>query len=236
MDGGRVKAGGDRRDPRDFLRASHRPSEAEVHARRIANEFLRGFRFFQDVGKCVTVFGSARFPEGHPYYELAREVGKQLARAGYAVMTGGGPGIMEAANRGAKEGGGRSLGCNIELPREQEPNPFLDEWLDFEYFFVRKVMLVKYSSGFVLCPGGFGTMDEAFETLNLMLTGKIENFPVVLMGEDYWRHLGTFARDSMVAAGTISERDLDLVYRTDDPAEAVDYITKHVVAVVGEEG
>lgn len=184
-----MKAGGDRRDPRDFLRVSHRPSEAEVHARRIANEFLRGFRFFHDVGRCVTVFGSARFPEGHRYYELAREVGKQLARAGYAVMTGGGPGIMEAANRGAKEGGGRSLGCNIELPREQEPNPFLDEWLDFEYFFVRKVMLVKYSSGFVLCPGGFGTMDEAFETLNLMHTGKIEDFPVVLMGEDYWRHL-----------------------------------------------
>jgi hypothetical protein len=230
-----MSAGADRRDPRDFLRAPHRPSEAEVHARRIANEFLRGFRFFRDVGRCVSVFGSARFPEGHPYYELARETGKQLALAGYAVMTGGGPGIMEAANRGAKEGGGTSLGCNIELPREQEPNPFLDEWLDFDYFFVRKVMLVKHSSGFVLCPGGFGTMDEAFETLTLMQTGKIENFPVVLMGDDYWRHLSTFVRDSMVAAGTISERELDLVYRTDDPAEAVEYISRRAGRADAEE-
>ena len=227
---------GDRRDPRDFLRASHRPSEEEVHARRIANEFLRGFRFFRDVGACVTVFGSARFSAGHEYYELARAIGRHLADAGYAVMTGGGPGVMEAANRGAKEGGGRSLGCNIELPMEQEPNPFLDEWLDFDYFFVRKVMLVKYSSGFVLCPGGLGTMDEAFETLTLMQTGKIQNFPVVLVGQDYWQHLTTFVQDSMVAAGTVSEQDLDLVYRTDDPADAVEYISKRARPVVAEGG
>ncbi len=223
---------GDRREPRDFLRVAHRPSEAEIHARRIANEFLQGFRFFQEVDRCVTVFGSARFPEGHRYYELAREAGRQLARAGYTVMTGGGPGIMEAANRGAKEGGGRSLGCNIELPQEQEPNPFLDEWLDCDYFFVRKVMLVKHSTGFVLFPGGFGTMDEAFETLTLMQTGKIENFPVVFMGEDYWQHLRIFVRDSMVEAGTISEEDLDLVYRTDDPAEAVAHISERSKAIV----
>ena len=228
--------GANERDPRRFLQASHRPSEADVHARRIANEFLRGFRFFQELGRCVTVFGSARFEEGHPYYEMARETGRELAGAGFTVMTGGGPGIMEAANRGAKEGGGRSLGCNIELPMEQEPNPFLDEWLDFDYFFVRKVMLVKYSTGFVLCPGGFGTMDEAFETLTLMQTRKIENFPVVLMGDEYWQHLDSFVQNSMVAAATIDEEDLDLVSRTDDPREAVQLISKGARALAAEPG
>ena len=218
---------GDRRDPRDFLRVAHRPSEAEVHARRIANEFLRGFRFFRDVGRCVTVFGSARFPEGHAYYELARETGRHLARAGYAVMTGGGPGIMEAANRGAKEGGGRSLGCNIELPEEQEPNPFLDEWLDFDYFFVRKVMLVKYSCAFVTLPGGYGTLDEIFETLTLIQTGKVARFPMVAMGTDYWEKLIDFARTRMLEEGTIAEDEVD-VFSTDGPEEAVAHIVETV--------
>ncbi len=208
----------------NLLKTAQRPSEDVMHARRIGNEFLRGFRFFQDIEDCVTVFGSARFPEDHVFYNMARRTGAALARAGYTVMTGGGPGIMEAANRGARESGGRSLGCNVELPREQKPNPFLDEWMDFNYFFVRKVMLVKYSRGFIMLPGGLGTMDEAFETLTLMQTGKIENFPVVFMGADYWQHLRTFIRETMVAAQTISESDLDLGTLTDDPNEAVEYI------------
>src|SRR5205085_4974507 len=152
-------------------------------------QFLRGFRHLHFVGPCVTVFGSARFHEDHPYYALARQVGSQLALAGFTVMTGGGPGIMEAANRGAKDVGGRSVGCNIKLPQEQKPNPHLDTWIDFEYFFVRKTMLVKYSYAFVVMPGGFGTLDELFEVATLIQTGKLEDFPVALMGKDYWAPL-----------------------------------------------
>ena len=210
-----------------FLAEAHEPSEDELLAGRIHDEFLRGFRFFRDVRNCVTVFGSARFPESHPYYELARATGRALAGAGFTVMTGGGPGIMEAANRGAKEGGGRSLGCNIRLPQEQEPNPYLDKWMEFEYFFARKVMLVKYSCGFVLMPGGYGTMDEAFETLTQIQTEKIRNFPIVLMGSEYWHHLRPFLRQTMVEAGTISESDLDLFWATDEPDEAVQHILDH---------
>jgi uncharacterized protein (TIGR00730 family) len=139
-------------------------------------EFLRGFRALHFVGPCVTVFGSARFPETHPYYVLGRQLGARLARAGFTVMTGGGPGLMEAANRGAREAGGRSVGCNIELPQEQSPNPYLDRWITFEHFYVRKVMLVKYSYAFVALPGGFGTLDEIFETAVLIQTGKIRDF------------------------------------------------------------
>jgi hypothetical protein len=211
-------------EDRAFLAEAHRPSEDEILARTIQNEFLRGFRFFKDTRNCITGFGSARFPETHEYYRLAQEMGRRLARAGFTVMTGGGPGIMEALNRGAREGGGRSLGCNIELPEEQEPNPYLDEWIECKYFFARKVMLVKYSSGFVLFPGGFGTMDEMFETLTLIQTGKIRNFPVVVMGSGYWRHLRPFVMDTMVQAGTISSEDLDLFYATDDPEEAMRHI------------
>ena len=157
---------------------------------RIFFEFLRGFRSLHFVGPCVTVFGSARFPDGHRYYEMAREVGGGLGRRpGFTVMTGGGPGVMEAANRGAREAGGRSVGCNIELPHEQKPNPYLDFFLEFRYFFVRKVMLVKYSYGFVVLPGGFGTLDEIFETATLIQTGKIPGFPLVLMGSEYWKDL-----------------------------------------------
>jgi uncharacterized protein (TIGR00730 family) len=207
-----------------FLEGGHRPSDDQLLARKISNEFLRGFRFFRDVRNCVTAFGSARFQEGHPYYELARATGAELARAGFTVMTGGGPGIMEAANRGAKEAGGVSLGCNIQLPQEQEPNPWLDEWLECHYFFARKVMMVKYSCGFILFPGGFGTMDEAFETLTLIQTGKIEDFPIVLMGSEYWRHLQPFVNQTMVDSGTISPSDLEVVYATDDPEEAARYL------------
>lgn len=188
---------------------------------RILWEFVRGFRALHFVGPCVTVFGSARFPETHPYYDLARELGSRLARAGFTVMTGGGPGIMEAANRGAHEAGGRSIGCNIALPHEQKPNPYLDRWVEFRYFFVRKVMLVKYSYAFVALPGGFGTMDEIFECATLIQTGKIEHFPLVLMGSLYWQPLLDFLRDTMVRRGTIAAADLARFTVTDSPAEAV---------------
>ena len=192
---------------------------------RIFVECIRGFRQLHFIGPCVTVFGSARFEEEHAYYKLAREVGRRLAEAKYAVMTGGGPGVMEAANRGAKDGGGLSVGCNIELPMEQEPNAYLDRYVDFHYFFVRKVMLVKYSDAFVVMPGGFGTMDEVFETAVLIQTGKIESFPIVLMGSDYWKGPLAFIRSTMVEQGVISPGDADILHLTDDPDEALAYIT-----------
>jgi len=197
---------------------------------RIAWELLKGFRALHFVGPCATVFGSARFAPGHRYYELARSVGRLLAEAGFTVMTGGGPGIMEAANRGAKEGGGRSIGCNIELPKEQRPNPYLDRWIDFRYFFVRKVMLVKYSFGFIILPGGFGTLDEIFETAVLVQTGKIEGFPIILMGSDYWHDMLAFLRDGALRARTIEQRDYDRLVVTDSPEEAV----RHIVRVTTE--
>ena len=167
------------------------------------------------------MFGSARFGEGHPYYEMAREVGGRLALSGFTVMTGGGPGVMEAANRGAHEAGGYSVGCNIELPREQHPNPHLDLFVEFRYFFVRKVMLVKYSYAFVVLPGGFGTMDEVFETATLIQTGKISGFPVVLMGADYWAPLLDFVRGTLVPRGAVAPADLGIFTVTDSPEEAV---------------
>ncbi|HLF83834.1 MAG TPA: TIGR00730 family Rossman fold protein [Blastocatellia bacterium] len=199
---------------------------------RIVREFLRGFRVLHFVGPCVTVFGSARFTEDHPYYRLARQVGSRLSKIGFTVMTGGGPGIMEAANRGAKETGGHSIGCNIELEFEQKPNPYLDEVLTFRYFFVRKVMLVKYSYGFVVMPGGVGTMDELFEAVTLIQTRKIQNFPVVLMCREYWRPLeGLLKR--MVRAGTIDAADLNLLLMTDSVDEAMAHIQKHAVQQFG---
>lgn len=191
---------------------------------RIAAEFIRGFRALHFVGPCVTVFGSARFPESHPYYALARETGARLADAGFTVMTGGGPGIMEAANRGAKDAGGRSVGCNIVLPQEQRPNDYLDRWVTFRYFFIRKVMLVKYSYAFVVMPGGFGTLDEVFETIVLIQTGKIHHFPIVLMGREFWAGMIDFVRNTLLKHGTISPEDLSLVTITDSPREAVEHI------------
>ena len=184
-------------------------------------EFLKGFESLGDLGPCVTVFGSARFGEDHRYYQVARDLGKALAENGYAVLTGGGPGIMEAANRGAKEAGGRSFGCNIKLPMEQKPNPFVDDFIEFEHFFIRKVMLVKYSSAFAVMPGGFGTLDEIFEVVTLIQTGKLDNFPIVAMGGGFWDHMASFIRKTMIDERTISPEDLELIARVDTVEEAV---------------
>lgn len=189
---------------------------------RIGAEFLRGLRTFHFLGPCVTVFGSARVAEDDPEYEKAREVGRLLARAGFTVMTGGGPGLMEAANRGAREAGGRSVGCNIILPHEQMPNAYLDRFVTFHYFFIRKVMLLKYSYGFIVLPGGFGTLDEVFETVTLVQTGKIRDFPIVLMDDGFWGDLIGFMRSRLVATGKVDEADLSLLTVTDSPQEAVD--------------
>ena len=191
---------------------------------RICGEFLRGFRALHFVGPCVTVFGSARFPETHPYYVLGRQLGGQLARAGFTVMTGGGPGLMEAANRGAREVGGRSVGCNIELPQEQRPNPYLDRWITFRHFYVRKVMLVKYSYAFVALPGGFGTLDEMFEVATLVQTGKVKEFPIVLLGQEYWRPLTDFVRNRLMVEGTIDPGDAQILFATDSVEEAVTHV------------
>src|SRR5262245_31980943 len=213
---------------RVFLSGPRARLEELARVIRIAGEFIKGFRKFHFVGPCVTVFGSARFKEDHPYYTLARDIGRRLATAGATVMTGGGPGIMEAANRGAKEAGGYSIGCNIQLPLEQKPNPYLDRWVTFRYFFVRKVLLVKYSYAFVIMPGGFGTLDELFEAVTLIQTRKIESFPVVLVGTDYWKPLLDFARNTLIRAGTIAPEDINLLTPTDS-AEVVEGIVKNAL-------
>lgn len=186
----------------------------------VFQEFVRGCRGLFDVGPAVTVFGSARFPEDHRYYALARETGRRLAEAGYAVITGGGPGVMEAANRGARDGGGLSVGCNIRLPKEQQPNPYLDRMLSFDHFFVRKVMLVKYSSAFILMPGGLGTLDEIFETATLIQTGKIRRFPLIAMGTEYWGPILSTLGDQALREGTIAEGEI-AVFSTDSAEDAV---------------
>ena len=191
---------------------------------RMFHEFVTGCRSLYDVGLAVTVFGSARFDEHHRYYRLARDLGRALAERKYAVVTGGGPGIMEAANRGAREGGGLSIGCNIVLPHEQKPNPYLDRVVNFDYFFVRKVMLVKYSEAFVLMPGGYGTLDEIFETVTLVQTGKIRHFPIVAMGRDYWQGMLDFISDTMFREGAAAEGEVGGFLVTDSVAEAVDHI------------
>jgi len=193
---------------------------------RVFLEFLRGFEALDFAGRCVTVFGSARFDEDHAYYQMARNLGRRLAEEGFVVMTGGGPGIMEAANRGAKEAGGLSLGCNIQLPMEQKPNPYLDRFVEFEHFFVRKVMLVKYSCAFVVMPGGFGTLDEMFETLTLIQCHKIDQFPMVAMGTAFWGAIREFVSKSLVAENTISPKDLDLIRVTDSVDDVVAMICR----------
>jgi uncharacterized protein (TIGR00730 family) len=195
---------------------------------RIQAEFVEGFDALASVGPAVSVFGSARTPTGHPMYGQARELGQMLAQRGYAVITGGGPGIMEAANRGCREGGGLSIGCNIELPMEQGLNPYVDLGVEFRYFFVRKVMFVKYADAFVIFPGGFGTLDELFEALTLIQTKKVQDFPVVLIGRDYWGGLIDWIRQTLVAEAAIAPEDADLLRLTDDPDEACEIIEAYV--------
>ena len=191
-------------------RLLERPRRPEIldtdpwRALRILSEFVEGFDALAAIGPAVSVFGSARTPEGHPHYELARQIGRLLAESGYAVITGGGPGAMEAANRGCKEGGGLSVGCNIELPHEQDLNAYVDLGVEFRYFFARKTMFVKYADAFVILPGGFGTLDELFEALTLIQTGKISHFPVILVGSEYWRGLLDWVREVLLEYNAIS--------------------------------
>jgi hypothetical protein len=193
-----------------------------LHARKIGDEFLRGFDTVADLPKpAVTIFGSARVEEGHRAYQQAREVGRRFAEAGFTVVTGGGPGVMEGANRGARDGGGLSVGLNIVLPHEQESNPYLDVSIVFEHFYVRKTMFVKAAEGFVIFPGGFGTLDELFEAMTLIQTEKILEFPVVLVDSEYWQGLFDWIRDTLLAHGMISPEDWDNLYVTDDLEEAV---------------
>jgi uncharacterized protein (TIGR00730 family) len=194
---------------------------------RVFKQFIKGFRTLHFVGPCITVFGSARFKEDHPYYKQAVEFGKRIAGMGFTTLTGGGPGIMEAANRGAFENGGQSVGCNILLPFEQHVNPYIHKSITFEHFFVRKVLLVKYSYAFIIMPGGFGTMDEFFETLTLVQTKTITQFPIVLFGKEFYKELWDTMED-MAKRGTISPEDMNLVLLTDDFDEAMDHIRHYV--------
>ena len=193
---------------------------------RIAIEFIRGFRALHFVGPCVTIFGSARFAPDHPYCEQARSLASILGKAGFTIVTGGGPAIMQSANRGAREVNAPSIGVNIILPHEQSANPFLDKVVTFYYFFVRKVMLVKYSYGFVIFPGGFGTLDELTEALTLIQTGKLYDFPIILVGKQYWQGLIDWLRASPLKEGTISKEDLDMLVLTDDLNEAAGHLTR----------
>lgn len=217
---------------RVFLEGPHSRLRELLILVRAARDFIHGFRVLHFVGPCVTVFGSARLPAGHEYYELGRRVGGALTGLGFTVMTGGGPGVMEAANRGAREAGGRSVGCNITLEHEQVPNPYLDRYVTCHYFFVRKVLLFKYSYAFVVLPGGLGTLDELTEALTLIQTGKIQQFPVVLMGASYWQPFTDLLKE-MVAFGTISVADLNLFLVTDDVSKAMAHIEHHSVRRFG---
>jgi uncharacterized protein (TIGR00730 family) len=193
---------------------------------RIMGEFVEGFDTLSDVRNAVSIFGSARTKADDPYYEKAVETARLLARQGVPIITGGGPGIMEAANRGAQEGNGLSIGCNIELPFEQGTNPYVERSINFRYFFVRKTMFVKYSTAFIVFPGGFGTMDELFEALTLIQTGKVTMFPVVLFGREYWHGMIQWLEDRVVGEGKVDAKDLELLHVTDHPAEAVGWVLK----------
>jgi uncharacterized protein (TIGR00730 family) len=218
---------------RRLLHGPRRRGVELAEAGRIFAECVKGFRQLHFVGPCVTVFGSARFEEDHPYYQLAREVGAKLAQAGFTVMTGGGPGIMAAANRGAKDVGGYSVGSNITLPVEQKPNRYLDRWVEFRYFFVRKMLLEKYSYAFIAMPGGLGTLDEIFETAVLVQTGKMKDFPLVLMGKTFWSPLIDWLRDTLLASGTIDRADIERWVVTDSPEEAVALVRERAMRQFG---
>ncbi len=220
----RAMPGGLSTEDERLLERPRRPDILDTdpwRALRILSEFVEGFDALAAIGPAVSVFGSARTPAGHPHYELARRIGRLLAESGYAVITGGGPGAMEAANRGCKEGGGLSVGCNIELPHEQDLNAYVDLGVEFRYFFARKTMFVKYADAFVILPGGFGTLDELFEALTLIQTGKIRHFPVILVGSEYWRGLLAWVREVLLQYNAIGAADLDLLRLTDDPEEVV---------------
>ena len=206
-----------------FLQQAAEPSPTQSdswRALRILGEFVEGFDALARIGPAVSIFGSARVPEGDAAYEAARQLAASLVRDGFAIMTGGGPGIMEAANRGATEAGGLSIGCNIELPYEQGLNQYVKLGIEFRYFFVRKTMFVKYGEGFVIFPGGYGTLDELFEALTLVQTGKVDHFPIVLFGTEYWGGMLRWLKETMLAEGKISEDDLELFSMTDDVEEA----------------
>jgi len=196
---------------------------------RIMAEFVEGIEALSKLKHAVTIFGSARVRPGDIYYNKAEHLAKRLVESGFSVITGGGPGIMEAANKGAAEAGGQSVGLNIHLPYEQKPNPFANIALEYKYFFVRKVMFVKYAVAYVILPGGFGTMDELFEALTLIQTKRIKSFPLIVMGSEYWKGLVDWLRDTMLRNGRIDESDLDIIQITDDPDEAVRHIKKFVI-------
>ena len=209
-------------EDRRILSAEEKTEDLEQDIALIAHEFREGFQAVDKIDQpAVTIFGSARIGEGNPVYEEARAAGRRFAELGWAVVTGGGPGVMEAANRGAKEGGGLSVGFNIQLPHEQSPNPYLDISLTFRHFYARKTMFVKVAEGFVVFPGGFGTADELFEALTLIQTGKVFHFPVVLFGTDYWGELMGWIKGELLADGMISAGDIELLHLTDDADEAV---------------
>jgi len=216
---------------RELLATSRTPAKEKQRVERIVREFSHGFERLYRLGPAVTVFGSARFKEGSAIYQTGVELGRELARVGFAVITGGGPGMMEAANRGAREAGGVSIGCNIVLPFEQKPNPYVDEVIHFHYFFARKVMLVKYSCAFVCLPGGFGTLDEMFEAATLIQCHKIGPFPLILIGKAFWKNLIELMSD-MEREGAISPEDTGFGYLTDSPAEAVKMIVESLPATV----
>ena len=212
---------------RDFLQNARTPAKEMERLGRITKEFENGFRKLYRLGPAVTVFGSARFKEGHPYYELTREVGKHLAKAGFAVLTGGGPGLMEAANRGAFEAGGKSYGLNIILPHEQSANPYVNDSIEFNYFFARKMMLVKYSCAFIIMPGGLGTLDEMYEAATLIQCKKIGPFPIILMDKKFWKGVANITR-FQVEKGAVGEDEIGFAARLNDPQKAVDLIVKSV--------
>ena len=231
MPGYELPVGGRGSDEREFLATARTPEKEAARLQRIHDEFEQAFQALQPVGPAVTVFGSARFKESHPYYKLARAVGSELARAGFATLTGGGPGIMEAANRGAHEAGGASYGLNIILPHEQSANPYVDDSIEFHYFFTRKVCLVKYSCAFIVMPGGLGTLDELFEAATLIQCHKIGPFPLMLMGRKFWDGFRTWG-EYMMKQGVFARDEIGFGRITDSPREAVELIVHSLPATV----